>query len=91
MGAPIGNQNARKGKFSEALEAAVHVEDPVTRRRKIHSIADKLVAMAEAGEIQAIREVADRIDGKPRQQIEASGPNGGAIVISIASDDATIV
>ena len=46
---------------------------PVT---KLRAIADKLVEAAEAGESWAIREVADRIDGKPMQAIEHSGEIG---------------
>jgi hypothetical protein len=74
MGAPVGNQNARKGGWGDALRAAVEVEiDPATKRRKIHAIADKLVELAAAGEIQAIRELGDRLDGKPAQAIVHSG------------------
>lgn len=87
MGAPVGNQNARKGKFSEAVEAAVHVKDPITRRRKLHSIAEKLVQMAEEGDMQAIKEIGDRLDGKPKQQVEATGSGGGPIQITVQSDD----
>jgi hypothetical protein len=36
------------------------------------SIADKLADKAEQGDIQAIREIADRLDGKPAQAIERS-------------------
>lgn len=80
MGAAIGNQNARKGKWAEALNAAVQEVDPVTKRRKLHSIAAKLIELAQAGEIQAIKELGDRIDGKPAQAIV--GPDGGAIQIA---------
>jgi hypothetical protein len=51
--------------------------DGATLRR----IADKLLAMAEDGDIQAMKEIGDRLDGKPKQQIEASGEGGGPIVI----------
>lgn len=91
MGAPLGNQNARKGKFAEAVESAVHVEDPITRRRKLHSIAEKLVQMAESGDMQAIKEVGDRLDGKPKQQIEATGANEGPIQIVVTSDVSGVV
>lgn len=40
---------------------------------KLRAIAEKLVAAAVAGEPWAIKEVADRIDGKPMQAIEHSG------------------
>ena len=79
MGAPLGNQNARKGKWAEAVARAVEVEDPVTRRRWIDAIADKLREKAADGDIQAIKELGDRIDGKAMQALEHSGPGGDAI------------
>lgn len=77
MGAPLGNQNARKRHWTEAITAAVQKEiDPATGRRKLHAIADKLIEMAEAGEIQAMKEIGDRLDGKAVQALEHSGPGG---------------
>lgn len=75
MGAPLGNQNARKGGWRDALIAAANqqVEGAPEGRRKLHAIADKLVALAEAGEVQAIKELGDRLDGKAAQQIVHSG------------------
>lgn len=79
MGAAIGNQNARKGKWAQALTSAVLVEDPATRRRRLDAIAERLIAKAEEGDIQAIKELGDRLDGKPTQALEHSGPDGEAI------------
>lgn len=77
MGAPLGNQNARKRHWTEAITAAVQKEvDPATGRRKIHAIADKLIEIAEAGDIQAMKEIGDRLDGKAVQSLEHSGPGG---------------
>lgn len=84
MGAPVGNQNARKGGWSDAIRAAVDVEiDPATKRRKIHAIADKLVALAESGDIQAIKELGDRLDGKATQAIEHSGD----VIVKVSQAD----
>ena len=33
----------------------------------------RLIAMAEAGDLGAIREIFDRLEGKPRQSMEHSG------------------
>jgi hypothetical protein len=41
-------------------------------RRHLRIIAEKLADKAEQGDIQAIREIADRLDGKPTQAIERS-------------------
>lgn len=69
MGAPLGNQNARKGKFSEAVELAGQIEDPVTRKRRITAIAEKLSEKAMNGDIAAIKEFADRHDGRAPQSL----------------------
>src|ERR1700676_4930877 len=37
--------------------------------KKLHLIAGKLVEKAVAGDIQAIKEVCDRVDGKPTQPV----------------------
>ena len=84
MGAPLGNQNARKGKWAEAVSRAVEVEDPITRRRWIDAIADKLREKAAEGDIQASKELGDRIDGKAMQALEHSGPGGEPLPSTIA-------
>lgn len=83
MGAAIGNQNARKGRWAEALLRACEEEDPVTRKRFLDAIADKLREKAVAGDIAAIKEVGDRIDGKATQALEHSGPGGAPLPTTV--------
>ncbi len=80
-GAPIGNQNGRKGKlFYDALKIALVQED----RKKLRTITDKLVKSAEAGEPWAIKEVMDRIDGKPVNTTELSGADNTPLKLVVA-------
>ena len=44
-----------------------------TDQKALRNIARKLIAKAEAGEDSAIKEIADRMDGKPAQAVEMSG------------------
>ena len=75
-GAPIGNQNSKKGKlFYNQLRVALVQEDS----RKLRMIAQKLVDAAEQGEPWAIKEVIDRVDGKAVQATEISGLDGGIL------------
>jgi len=75
-GGQPGNQNARKGKlFYDALRVALVQED----KKKLRTITEKLVKSAENGEPWAIKEVMDRIDGKPIQATEISGADGGLL------------
>jgi len=72
-GAPEGNQNAKKGKlFYDQLRLVLVQND----KFKLRKIADKLVESAEKGEAWAIKEIMDRMDGKPVQAQEISGPDG---------------
>ena len=75
-GAPIGNQNGKKGKlFFNQLRMALVQEDS----RRLRTIADKLVKAAEDGEPWAVKEIMDRVDGKAVQATEISGVDGEAI------------
>ena len=86
MGAALGNQNARKGKWADALSRAVEDEDPVSRRRRLDTIARKLIEKAEEGDIQAIKELGDRIDGKPGQQVIIAGDKEAPLEVRWKSD-----
>jgi hypothetical protein len=80
VGAPIGNQNGKKGKlFYNQLRKALVQEDS----RKLRTIADKLVDAAEQGEPWAIKEVIDRVDGKAVQATEISGIDGDAVELKL--------
>lgn len=82
MGAPAGNQNARKRHWSTAIEAAVMVEDERTKKRRLHAIADKLISMAEGGDIQAMKEIGDRLDGKAAQDLNlGSNPENPMLLL----------
>ena len=71
--------------WQDALRRAIkrrETDDPLALER----LADKLINMAADGDIQALRELADRLDGKPKQQTEITGgedADGNAIPASI--------
>ena len=63
--------------WRDAIERAVH------RRQSnkidlegIDDLADALINAAATGDIQALKEVGDRLDGKATQSIEHSGADG---------------
>lgn len=75
-GAPLGNQNNKKGKlFYDQLRLALVQED----KKRLRNIAEKLVKAAENGDAWAIKEVIDRVDGKAIQATEISGADGADI------------
>ena len=64
MGRPIGSLNRQKP-FNSALLVELR-SDPLALRR----IAAKLIGRAQEGELAAIREIADRLDGRPVQMLD---------------------
>ena len=68
MGAPAGNTNSSKDNrlWANTIRRAIVQGDAERLRR----IAEKLLAMAEDGDLQAMREIGDRLDGKPSQALD---------------------
>ena len=84
-GNPGGRQKGEKI-WRDALRRAIarrEDDDP----QALEKLADKLVSMASEGDIAALRELADRLDGKPKQQTEITGgedADGNAIPLGIS-------
>lgn len=82
-GAPEGNQNALKGKvWNDALRKAIAQDDSSRVRRAIEALLDK----AAEGEQWAIKELADRLDGKSMQGVELKNPEGEVFKTSHGMD-----
>lgn len=75
MGAPVGNQNAAKAKiWHAAIMRALERRQPADQRIKaIDELADRLLDLVAAGDLAALKEFGDRLDGKPSQQVTLSG------------------
>jgi len=72
-GAPLGNQNGKKGSiWRDAIMKAVHEIDPNSpdSAKKLRSLARKLVENGLDGDNHALQQIGDRLDGKPTQAIE---------------------
>lgn len=75
-GAPKGNSNASKGKaFKDALRKALKA-DGIDR---LPLIANTLVEKAIEGEQWAVQEIANRLDGRPAQEVAVTGEDGGPL------------
>lgn len=78
-GAPIGNQNGKKGKlFYDRLRKHL-VQNP----QKLEKIVTTLCQAAEDGEPWAVKEIMDRVDGKAVQATEISGVDGNAMELKL--------
>lgn len=74
-GGPEGNTKSSRDNrlWRNTIQRAIAQGDPDRLRR----IAEKLLAKAEEGDLGALKELGDRIDGKAAQQIIMQGDNEG--------------
>lgn len=70
-GAPEGNDNSSKDNrlFANTIKRILVQDDK--KGAKLRAVAEALITKATEGDIPAIRELADRVDGKVTQTIEA--------------------
>src|ERR1019366_2058430 len=69
-----GNPGGRSGEklWREALRKAAHDIDPASKKRCLEVAAEQLVKAAVEGDVNALKELGDRLDGKSTQQIDAN-------------------
>ena len=86
-GAPQGNQNSSKTNrlWGETIRKAALQADAKLLRK----IADKLLEKAAEGDIQAIKELGDRSDGRSVQAVEAKVE--GNISLNVSQGDASVL
>lgn len=92
-GAPKGSRNAAKnGAWRRAVETALkrYEDDIVKRGDALDKIAEKAIAMALAGDLEAMREIGNRLDGKPTEHkvIEKKGGNRLSYAQRLALEEA---
>ena len=68
-GAPKGNVNHKGSVFNDALRRAITQDNG----KRIRDAAEKLLDLAAEGTPWAMRELADRTDGKPFQSVQLIG------------------
>lgn len=73
-GGQPGNKNGAKNRpWAEAINRALLADNG----KKLRALAEKIIEKALEGDVPAMREVGDRVDGKAIQAL--SGPDGGPI------------
>lgn len=72
-GAQPGNTNAAKARvWTQAIERVFEKRSSlVDRNAELDLLAERLVDLAKAGDMIALKEIGDRLEGKPKQAIEA--------------------
>ena len=71
--------------WTDAVRVAVMREsdtpdDEGKKRKRLSAIADKLCRLAEEGDMTAIKEIGDRLDGRPRQATDIEANVNGDFV-----------
>jgi len=64
-----GGRPPKEKSFANMLNIAIKEAIEGTDKTKLRAVADALVDKAMSGDVQAIKEVADRIDGKVPQGV----------------------
>ena len=59
----------RKTPWADAVRVIMNEDDPETQRPRLLLLAERLFAEAMAGDMVAIKEIGDRLDGKPAQAL----------------------
>ncbi len=68
-GAPLGNTNGTKGKPVSDMLRRVVTQNPNQIRKACMALINK----AAKGDLPSLREIADRLEGKPIQAVTGSG------------------
>ena len=82
-GSPIKHERTRivRAAFLKALE-----REGVTPEDALKPIAEKIIEQAQGGDIASFRELADRLVGKPAQQLVHSGDSDAPLVARIVRE-----
>jgi hypothetical protein len=81
MAAPVGNQFAKKAKiWEQAIKRAISRRANGDIDHGLDELADKLVSLVATGDLPALKELGDRLDGRPAQALAVSGDGEGGPV-----------
>ncbi len=75
-GGQKGNTNAARGtEWRDAIRAVVrqYEKGDIKRKMALRAVAETLIEKAIAGDMAAIKELGDRLDGKPGQSVQYTG------------------
>ena len=83
-GAPIGNTNAAKeNRWAQAIDRALAQRSRAAGIQALDVLAEKLLLNCDAGDMTALKELGDRLDGKPKQALDVAAT--GDITITLLS------
>ena len=85
MGGTIGNKNSSKDNrvWGKTVRKLAVQED----YKRIHKVAEALFRKAEEGDVSAIKELGDRIDGKSMQEITGSSDAPITVIVKTGIEE----
>lgn len=86
MARPVGSTNEKSWRYA-LVKAVNRRTDGKGSPKKLDKIADKCANEAMNGESWAIREVGDRLDGKPAQAIQIKGDPESPVIFNLRLGD----
>ena len=86
---PLGHGPKSDKLWADAVRLAVTEKGP-DGTRKLRALADKVVDLALQGDVQAIKEIGDRLDGKPHQTSETVAEVKHSYVIETPAPAASV-
>jgi len=80
-GAPLGNQNAAKAKlWSAAINRALDKRTKKEGKDALDLLAETLLVKCDEADLGALKELGDRIEGKPAQALIHQGDEDHPVV-----------
>jgi len=90
MPGTIGNTNPTKGKrWRDAINRALAKRSRVDAKEALDDLAEKLLGLCDQGELGALKELGDRIDGKSVQGVELGGIDGAPVQTKVVVEYVT--
>lgn len=70
-GAPLGNTNSAKNRvWSLAIQQALSKRSKGDQMKTLRELAEVLLSRCDEGDLSALKELGDRLEGKPLQSVE---------------------
>lgn len=86
-GGQPGNQNAARGRvWRDAINRALAKRSRVDQVHALDALAEKLLAKCDEGDMQALKELGDRIEGKPSQPLSGDEDNPVRVISKVVRE-----
>jgi hypothetical protein len=86
MAAPVGNQYATNARlWAQAIRRALHKRSKSDQLEALDELAEHLLTLCDERDLGALKELGDRLDGRPSQQIIATDTEGRSLAIGLVA------